>query len=129
MAEAVANAIRRTERAGLSVLRVDADDWVTIADIARRVGRSREAVRLWSLGLLGPGGFPPPLNPGRETSFFSWTEVGRWLERVGFDLADEEPVLAAANLAVQLRALIPRLTVRSARQLQWCSGLAPSPIR
>jgi hypothetical protein len=108
--EAVVAGIRAVEAAGLRALRVDADDWVTVGDVAQRIGRSRETVRLWAAGRMGPGGFPPPLNPGRDTTFYSWAEVLPWLShRMGFDLPDEEPVLAAANLALQLRTLMRRV--------------------
>jgi hypothetical protein len=108
--EAVVVGVRSVEAAGLRALRIDAHDWVTLGDIAARIGRSRETVRLWATNRLGPGGFPPPVNPGRDTSFYSWAEVLPWLRRrLGCDLPDEEPVLAAVNLALQLRALAPRL--------------------
>jgi hypothetical protein len=81
-----------------------------MAAIADPVGKCRETVRLWSIGRLGPGGFPPPLNPGSETSFYSWAEVAPWLRHAGYDVQSEEPVLAAMNLALQLRHLTPRLS-------------------
>ena len=110
LTEAVVGAVRAVEATGLRVLRVDADDWVTAGDVARRIGRSRETVRLWAAGRMGPGGFPPPLNPGRDTTFYSWAEVHAWLRhRGGLDLPDDEPVLVAANLVVQLRALLRRV--------------------
>ena len=116
MTEAVMGGLRAVAAAGLEALRVDADDWVTVGDVAQRIGRSRETVRLWSIGRLGPGGFPPPLNPGRDTTFYSWAEVLPWLRhRMGFELPDDEPALAAANLALQLRRLMRR--VPHAREL------------
>jgi hypothetical protein len=111
LTEAIASAVHDVEAAGLRPLRVAAEDWVTLADIAARIGRSREIVRLWSTGRQGPGGFPPPLNPGRDTSFYSWAEVGPWLRRrMGYELPDDEPVLVAMNLTLQLRQLAPRLS-------------------
>jgi hypothetical protein len=111
LAEAVPPTVRDLEAEGLRPARVDAGDWVTLADIGARVGRSRENVRLWAVGRYGPGGFPPPLNPGCDTTFYSWAEVSVWLrERMGFDLPDDEPVLTAMNLALQLRRLAPRVT-------------------
>ncbi|MFC0532645.1 hypothetical protein [Phytohabitans kaempferiae] len=111
LAEAVTAAVRDVESAGLRPVRVAANDWVTLADIAARIGRSREIVRLWSVGRQGPGGFPPPLNLGCDTSFYSWAEVAPWLRRaVDCDLPDEEPVLVAMNLALQLRRLAPRIS-------------------
>jgi len=110
MAQAVAGAVRLLERVRLRALRVDVSDWVTVGDVAQRIGRSREAVRLWIVGRVGPGGFPPPLNPGCDTTFYSWAEVLPWLRgAMRLDLPAEEPVLAAANLALQLRALLPRV--------------------
>lgn len=111
LAEAVTSAVRAVESAGLRPVRVVTGDWVTLADVAARIGRSREIVRLWSIGRQGPGGFPPPLNPGCDTSFYSWAEVGQWLRRrLGYELPDEEPVLVAMNLALQLRRLAPRVS-------------------
>jgi hypothetical protein len=110
LADAVVSAVRDVEAAGLRAVRLLEHDWVTLADVADRIGRSREAVRLWSIGRVGPGGFPPPLNPGRETLFYSWSEVAPWLgERMGLDVPEPGLVLAAANLTLQLRALAPRV--------------------
>ena len=110
LAEAVTAAVHDVESAGLRPVRVATGDWVTLADVAARIGRSREIVRLWSVGRQGPGAFPPPLNPGCDTSFYSWAEVVQWLRRrLGYELPDEEPVLVAMNLALQLRRLAPRI--------------------
>jgi len=100
------------EARGQYPLRLDADDWLTLQDIAKRMGISREVVRLWSVGACGPGGFPPPLDPKRDTSFYSWAEVSEWIRtntRHNPGPADE-PVLVAMNLALQLRRLLPRLS-------------------
>ena len=49
-------------------------------------------------------------NPAVDTSYYSWAQVSPWLrERMGYDLPDDEPILAATNLALQLRALAPRI--------------------
>jgi hypothetical protein len=129
--EAIVAGVRAVEATGLRVLRVDADDWVTLGDVAQRVERSRETVRLWALGRMGPGGFPPPLNPGRDTTFYSWAEVSRWLRvSMGLPLPEEEPALVAANLAVQLRALMPRVPqARSLLQLLTYAGRGTSRSR
>jgi hypothetical protein len=109
LVDAVTAAIAEVEATGLRVVRVDDRDWVTLADVAARIGRSREIVRLWALGRKGPGGFPPPVNPGMDTTFYSWAALGPWLREIGYDLPDDEPVLVATNLALQLRALAPRI--------------------
>lgn len=106
-------AINDIEAVGLRAVRVVGDDWVTLGDIAGRVGRSREAVRLWAAGHTGPGGFPPPLNPGRDTLFYSWVEVSTWLRRrLGRPGAAGDPGLVVADLLLRLRTLVdvmPRL--------------------
>jgi len=110
LADALATAIDQVERADLRVVRVAERDGLTLAEIGERIGRSREIVRLWALGKRGPGGFPAPLGVVRETSYYSWSEVLPWLrDRLGYDVPDDEPIIAAANLALQLRALAPRV--------------------
>ncbi len=110
LVEAIASGIGDLEAVGLRPVRVPDEDWVTMGEIADRIGRSRECLRLWSLGRMGPGGFPPPLHTGTSTAFYSWAEVLPWLrERMGFDLPDEEPVRTVLNLALRLRALAPRI--------------------
>ncbi|GGK41020.1 hypothetical protein GCM10010124_37350 [Pilimelia terevasa] len=104
LAAAVAAAVRHAEAAGARVWRVVADDWVTVAEIGVRIGRSRETVRRWAAGSRPPAGFPPPLNPGCAVMFYSWAEVRRWLRyEADIAVADAPPVLAAANLALHLR--------------------------
>jgi hypothetical protein len=110
LAAVVTAAVRDLEAVGLQPVRVCDGDWVTLAEVGVRIGRSRENVRLWAAGKYGPGGFPPPLNPGNQTTFYSWAEVSLWLrERMAFDLPAPEPVLVALNLALQLRSLMPRI--------------------
>lgn len=108
--DAILDCVKRCENLGLpQPIRVYTDDWVTIGEIAARADRSRETVRLWSLGRAGPGGFPPPLNPGSETLFYSWAEIVPWLRLAGRNIPRVEPVLPAMNLALQLRHLLPNL--------------------
>lgn len=73
--DAILDAVQKCEDALRRPVRLDADDWLTLADIAARTGVSRELARLWSIGKHGPGNFPPPLNPARDTRFFSWLET------------------------------------------------------
>jgi hypothetical protein len=106
-------AIKACEAEGRRPMRLDADDWLTLADIAARCGLSREIVRLWSIGQQGPGGFPPPLNPARDTRFYSWWETSAWIRRHTIYLPPsdgQEPALIAMNLALQLRNLMPRVS-------------------
>ncbi|GAA4466652.1 hypothetical protein GCM10023170_077900 [Phytohabitans houttuyneae] len=108
MAAAVVSAIVDLEAFDLHPARVCADDWVTLADIGERIGRSREMVRQWSTGQQGPGGFPPPVNPGRDTKFYSWTEVALWLRaHRDFYLPRPDGLLVVANLLLQAKRLAP----------------------
>lgn len=108
LAAAVVSAIYDLEAFDLHPVRVCADDWVTLADIGARIGRSREMVRQWSTGQQGPGGFPPPVNPGRDTKFYSWTEVALWLRaHLDFYLPRPDGLLVVANLLLQAKRLAP----------------------
>ena len=81
LSAAITSAVRDMERVpGMRVVGVGQDDGVTLADVAQRVGRSYESVRLYAVGKRGPGGFPVPdwISPGGER-FYSWAEVASWL--------------------------------------------------
>jgi len=111
--QAVLKAVEAHEADGRVAMRLDADDWLTLGDIAARCGLSREMIRLWSIGQQGPGGFPPPLNPARDTRFYSWWETSAWIRRHTTYLPPAEsrdPALIAMNLALQLRNLMPQVT-------------------
>jgi hypothetical protein len=105
LADAIASAVRDIESIGLRAMRVLDEDLLTLADIADRIGRSRESVRRYATGERGGGGFPPPVNPGHEgTLFYRWSEVAPWLrERLGIKVAETDRVLVVANLLLQAR--------------------------
>jgi hypothetical protein len=105
LADALVSAVRDIESVGLKAMRVRDDDLLTLADIADRVGRSRESVRRYATGERGGGGFPPPVNPEHEgTLFYRWSEVSLWLrERLGIEVDDTDRVLVVANLLLQAR--------------------------
>jgi hypothetical protein len=60
--EAIFSAIGDVRKAniGADVLRVDVCNLVTQADIARKIGRTRQLVHQYITGVRGPGGFPSP---------------------------------------------------------------------
>jgi hypothetical protein len=105
LADAIASAVRDLESAGLRVLRVWDEDLLTLADIADRINRSRESIRRYATGERGGGGFPLPVNLGREgTVFYRWSEVAPWLrEHLSIDVAETDPALVVANLVLQAR--------------------------
>ena len=105
LADAIASAVLGVESAGLRAVRVLDDDLLTLADIADRIGQSRESIRRYATGQRGNGGFPPPVNPARGGStFYRWSEVVPWLrQRLNIEVADTDPALVVANLVLQAR--------------------------
>lgn len=69
-ADAMFSAMEDVESAvlGVRVVRLEPDDLVAMSEIAERVGRTLQSVRLLVSGDRGPGGFPAPATffPGRQ---------------------------------------------------------------
>ncbi|GLY22636.1 helix-turn-helix transcriptional regulator [Micromonospora sp. NBRC 101691] len=105
MADAIATAVHSLDEVGLVALRILDQDLVTLADVAERIGQSRESVRRYASGERGPGNFPPPVNPAREgTVFYRWSEVAPWVrDNLRIEIADSDPALVVANLVLQAR--------------------------
>lgn len=105
---AVTSAVLNAEAAGFTVTAVTSDDLVTLADIATRLGRSREAVRLQATGQRGPGGFPPPMSPDSGWALYSWAQVSAWFaEHHGTEECSVyDRQLAAADHLVRARAML-----------------------
>jgi hypothetical protein len=83
-------------------LRVD-QDLVSVSDIAQRMGRTRESVRLLVDGKRGPGRFPAPIGAvGDGIRVWPWSVVLEWSDKVlGVDLGENGvPPLTAAVLDV-----------------------------
>ena len=107
LGDAILSAIRNVESAkvGLTVLRVEPEDFVTAAAIAARTGRTRESVRLLIEGRRGPGGFPPPAVwlEGR-TRLWRWTDVSEWfMGAFGTNPSPDSAMVAAINAWLELR--------------------------
>lgn len=111
--EAVLSALADVGRAGcgVTVLRVEPDDLVSAADIARRADVSREATRKWIDGARGGGGFPTPVASVGRSPVWSWCEVAAWLKEHGHladaDLASAK-VIAAMNQVLERRRMAER---------------------
>ena len=66
LGEAVISAVRDVEKVdGVQVARVADAGLVSMTDIATRLGRTRESVRLLVTGARGPGDFPAPVTDPR----------------------------------------------------------------
>jgi len=106
--EAILSAIRDVHRSGTGarVRRVDQCDLLSQADIARRIGRSRQQVGQYVTGVRGPGHFPAPVcDRAGGHSLWSWREVASWLGRNG--IVDDAVVhdsrdVATINSALEL---------------------------
>lgn len=89
-----------------SVLRVEPDELVWASEIAHRLGRTRQSVRLLIEGQRGPGGFPKPAASATRNPLWRWSEVADWFERYdGRRVADPErsAVIGAINGALEAR--------------------------
>jgi hypothetical protein len=95
--DAIMSAIRdvRKSEIGAQVLRVDDFNLVTQAEIARKIGRSRQLVHQFIAGTRGPGGFPAPTCQIADSApLWRWCEVAYWLWQNGMI---EENALRAAQ--------------------------------
>ena len=124
--DAVISAIHNVRDAeiGVKVLRVDTCDLVSQAEIARRMGRTRQLVNQYVTGTRGPGSFPAPVgNINDGGPMWYWREVAQWLWQGG--LVDESVLREAQELAVingvldleYQRHLDPGLTNEIVREL------------
>ncbi|HEY5342745.1 MAG TPA: hypothetical protein VIJ66_03705 [Solirubrobacteraceae bacterium] len=92
----------------LQVVRIEPDELVTMAAIAKRSGLSREYIRLLSTNQRGPGGFPAPVTyADHKTRLWHWPDVAHWLtenERAKVEVdAHAADLVAAMNAAFDLR--------------------------
>jgi hypothetical protein len=113
---ALASAIRDVTSAlpGLRIVRIEPDEFVTMAAIAKRSGLSREYIRLLSNQQRGPGGFPAPIAYADDrTRLWHWPDVARWMAEFGKAKVSVDTqaadLLAAMNAAFDLREYGSRL--------------------
>jgi len=110
--DALCSAIEDVEKAGYRVVRVEPEDLVTAAEVARRSGRTRASVSSLASGQRGPGTFPRPVaNLDTKSPLWRWSEVARWLSAYeGGDLetAEQAEDLAFVNDLLSLRPKLGR---------------------
>ncbi|MGH2653141.1 MAG: helix-turn-helix transcriptional regulator [Actinomycetota bacterium] len=104
-ADVVLSALRDVESVpGLKVLRVEPDDLVTMSEIAERLGRTRESIRLLVSGRRGRGNFPAPISHLRSRSrLWRWSEVAEWAETGTAEEQRNARFVASINAALELR--------------------------
>lgn len=94
---------------GLRVLRVEADPLLSLGDIADRVGRTVESVRLSIKGARGPGGFPASETATARHRLWRWSEVAAWYGIDAPQLREAGPTTQAINGWLALRAVVPQV--------------------
>ena len=91
---------------GVKVIRIADAGLASLADIAARIGRTRESVRLLVSGTRGPGNFPKPVtDPRSRYRLWRWSEVASWFKKHRGEVpavADDE-LLAMYNAALEIR--------------------------
>jgi hypothetical protein len=104
---AVTEAITAVESIpGARVMRVGPDQYVSQAEIARRIGVSRQYVSLLASGARGPGDFPAPAVGSGRSAIWQWPAVADWLVRSGLSAAErnhDDAVFAAVNATLEAR--------------------------
>lgn len=79
--DAVISAIKAVENAriGATVVNVAPENWVTLSEIAKRTGRGRQTISLWSQEKRR-GSFPKPIMKLSDASpLWNWREIAEWL--------------------------------------------------
>ncbi|MDQ3209955.1 MAG: hypothetical protein M3Q20_02075, partial [Actinomycetota bacterium] len=115
--QAVRSAILDIESGSdLRVMRIEPEDLVTMAEIARRLGRSREGVRLLITGERGPGSFPPAVSRVRSRSpLWRWVDVAAWANPALSHRDPDAALTASINAALEIRRHRSSLATREQR--------------
>ncbi len=129
--EAIVSAIENVKKSdiGASVQRVDTCNLVTQAEIARRIGRSRELVSKYATGERGAGGFPAPAcNIVEGKPLWYWCEVAYWFSQnhiIKDCESREAQEIAAINTILELehfKEIAPEVTSELFKQFSVCNG-------
>lgn len=111
LAAAIGSAIAAVESVpGVQVVRIEPDDLVTASEIAERLGRTRESVRLLMAGDRGQGDFPAPISHLRSRyRLWRWSDVAAWAAPSDPSVLAQARATAALNAALELRFTTPQL--------------------
>jgi hypothetical protein len=121
LVEAVLSAIEAIEKVpGSRVFAVENQELMGLADLAWRLNRTPESVRLLATGRRGPGGFPAPAVRRRRGQLWRWAQVAEWANRhLGTHYDPEEAErIDAINAALALRRSARRFDERERQALQ-----------
>lgn len=114
-------------------LRVENENLVTIAAIARRLGRSHESVRLYARNKRGPGNFPAPVGKiDDKTAVWDWGDIAQWWEqghREPVEGTGDTAFLTLINDALEMRRAVARLADGQDEELAAVAELLPSQVK
>lgn len=122
LGEAIRSTIADLESlTGVTVVRVEPDEYVSQSAIALRLGRSRQSVSQWVSGARGPGAFPAPAHESGHVALWRWGEVARWAREAGLMPAGAEErrlaVIRAVNAVLEARRAVAALNEEERRSL------------
>ena len=120
--DAVLSAVTAVESVeGLRAVRLADAGLVSMSEIAKRVGQSREYIRLLVEGLRGPGGFPAPAtDPRVRYRLWRTDEVELWMTQhldAGYGTAEDD-ARAAISGGLELRHRLDRVPQRTKSALR-----------
>ena len=124
--DAILSAIANVESVdGVEVVRIASAGLVSMADIATRMGRTRESVRLLVEGERGPGSFPAPVNdPRGRYRLWRASDVTRWFAaNYGQSPEFEADVVAALGACLEVRRHARLLHPEQRAELRQLVGL------
>ena len=104
--EAVLSAVRDVEHVdGVSVVRVADAGLVSMTDIASRIGRTRESVRLLITGARGSGRIPRAGDrPPSRYRLWRWSDVTHWITtQLGEAGLPDDRFLTVLNASLEFR--------------------------
>jgi DNA-binding transcriptional regulator YiaG len=125
LGEAIGSAIADVESIpGTRVVRVEPDEHVSQAEIAVRLGRSRQSISQWVWGSRGPGGFPATAFESGHVALWRWSEVKTWLGASGLGTKEDQEredqasaVIRAANALLEARRAMAALDAKERERL------------
>lgn len=124
LADAVLSAIEAVESIdGLRVIRVETEPLVTMAEIADRLGRTYESVRLLASGKRGGGSFPLPVVQAlSKNRLWRWVDIAEWAGTMKLEAVADARTVDAINLGLESRRAVeevdPKLIYRIGQALK-----------
>lgn len=105
--DALVSAVTGVESvSGLRVRHIEPEPLVTASEIAERLEKSPEYIRLLANGERGGGQFPAPVSHMRTRQrLWRWSDVAQWADQIKPEDLEDARVLAAFNCALEGRVV------------------------